>query len=263
MRGFITRSVVCLALLLPSFGCAPARTEGLPPISAAASTRRLLEELCELYAREHGLHLRVSAAASSTLARQIEKGKPFALYVSAHPQWVSYLLKRGWGDPASEQDWLRNQLVWVRHVDADFALGEGPSLPAGWSGRLSLGNPEHVPVGYYAKQALQHVGLWESFRPQAEKEDAPMIVPAANASAGLRNVSTAQCECGIVYLSDAQQSPKIEVLYQFAPDSHSPIRYPILLPKGAGPEIRAFVQWLFGPEAAQLIRRHGFEPVKS
>jgi molybdate transport system substrate-binding protein len=266
----LAASVLWLLLLLAAlFACAPSSEEGdasaeLPPISVAASTARMMQELCELYAKDSGVRFRIDAGSSSTLARQIEHGKGYSLFVAAHPKWVDYLLERGVGDADSRQDWLRNELVWIRHREAEFVLvqeGERLQLPASWSGLLSVGDPSHVPVGIYAEQALRHVGLWARFSPQSQDEVAPRLVPAANASAALRNVSSGQCDTGIVYSSDAMQSEEVVVVHRFAAKSHERILYPLMLPKGASDVQRAFASWLLrSPEVAAVLSRHGFAP---
>ncbi|MGV8597835.1 molybdate ABC transporter substrate-binding protein, partial [Pseudomonas aeruginosa] len=39
-------------------------------------------------------------------------------------------------------------------------------------GRLAVGDPDHVPAGIYAKEALQKLGAWETLSPKlAPAED--------------------------------------------------------------------------------------------
>jgi len=60
----------------------------------------------------------------------------------------------------------------------------------------------------------------------------------------------------VVYASDAQAEPSLKVLHRFAPETHSPIRYPLaLLDEAARPAYQA----LRSPQAAAIFAQTGLE----
>jgi molybdate transport system substrate-binding protein len=65
-------------------------------------------------------------------------------------------------------------------------------------GRLAVGDPEHVPAGIYAKEALQKLGAWETLSPK--------LAPAEDVRGALALVERSEAPLGIVYGSDAVAS---------------------------------------------------------
>jgi molybdate transport system substrate-binding protein len=65
-------------------------------------------------------------------------------------------------------------------------------------GRLAVGDPEHVPAGIYAKEALQKLGAWETL--------SPTLAPAEDVRGALALVERNEAPLGIVYGSDAVAS---------------------------------------------------------
>ena len=72
----------------------PARAERVL-VFAAASLNAPLTEIARAHERKSGNRVRISFAASSALARQIDNGAPADLYVSANMVWINWLEARG------------------------------------------------------------------------------------------------------------------------------------------------------------------------
>ncbi|MFZ4409845.1 MAG: molybdate ABC transporter substrate-binding protein [Paracraurococcus sp.] len=201
--------------------------------------------------------LRLSFAASSALARQIEQGAPADLFLSADEPWMDYLAQRGLIVPETRTSPLGNALVLVAPAEsplAPLALGPGTDLAAllGPQGRLATGDPAHVPVGLYARAALESFGQWAAL--------APRLARAENVRAALLLVARGEAPLGIVYLTDARASRGVKVLGSFPPGSHPPVTYPFAVTRRAAgrAEARALLAFLAGPGAAETWRRFGF-----
>ncbi|MFN7309438.1 MAG: molybdate ABC transporter substrate-binding protein, partial [bacterium] len=78
-----------LAILLPAAACAQQVT-----VFAASSLQNAFEDVARLYQQQTGRAPRLSFAASSVLARQIEQGAPAAIFAGADEQWMDYLQTR-------------------------------------------------------------------------------------------------------------------------------------------------------------------------
>lgn len=201
--------------------------------------------------------MRLSFAASSALARQIEQGAPADLFLSADEPWMDYLAQRDLILPETRVSPLGNALVLVAPARSPLlpvTIGAGTDLAAllGPQGRLATGDPAHVPVGLYAKAALEQLGQWAVV--------APRLARAENVRAALLLVERGEAPLGIVYATDARASPGVKVLGRFPAGSHPPVTYPFaVLRRAAGrAEARALLAFLAGPEAAATWRRFGF-----
>lgn len=243
-----------LAALLASLS--PFAALAAEPVSvfAAASLTDALRDVSAAWQRAGHAPLRLIFAASSTLARQVEQGAPANLFASADQRWMDYLAQRGLIAADTRRDLLANRLVLVvpRDRARQVAVGPGLDLAAllGPGGRIATGDPAHVPVGLYAKQALTALGLWS----QAE----PHLARADDVRAALLLVERGEAPLGIVYATDAA-SAGVAVAGTFPEDTHDRITYPFAVTRdGDTPEARALLLFLAGPEARAAFERRGF-----
>jgi len=119
--------------------------------------------------------------------------------------------------------------------------------------RLAVGDPDHVPAGIYTRQALEHLGAWQTL--------SPLMARANNVRAALALVERDETPYGVVYGSDAVASSKVTVVGTFPADSHLPVEYPMAIvsphPSAA---VSAFFEYLKSPEASAIFKRYGFTP---
>lgn len=243
--------VLALILLLPA---APLRaTEVL--VFAAASLKPALDAIVAGPEAQAIGTIKVSYAASSQLARQIEHGAPAALFISADQEWMDYVEARGAIATGTRANLLGNALVLVAPAASrtQLALAPGVDLVGalGADGRLAIGEPNSVPAGKYAKAALTSLGVWDSLSRR--------VVAAESVRAALAFVVRGEAPLGVVYRSDAVSEPAVRVVDTFAASTHAPIVYPLaVLAAGDGPPARAFAALLRGPDAGAVFGRYGF-----
>jgi molybdate transport system substrate-binding protein len=200
------------------------------------------------------LAVRTSFAASSVLAKQIEAGAPADVFLSADPEWMDYLEKRGLLKAGTREDLLMNRLVLIAPSDSRVHLTLAPHADltaALGGGRLATGDPDSVPVGRYAQAALKWLGAWESV--------APRLVRAENVRAALEYVARGEATLGIVYGTDALAEKRVRVVDVFPADSHPPIIYHVALTSEARQEAAALEAFFEGEAAREIFARHGFE----
>jgi molybdate transport system substrate-binding protein len=248
--------LACAAFLLLAFaGVAPAAQ---PPLTvfAAASLKESLDEAAAAYKTATGREVRVSFAASSALARQIEQGAPADVFVSADLEWMDYLQQRGLVDAGTRRNLLGNRLVLVAPASSaarHIALRRGTDLQPllGADGRIAVALTASVPAGKYAKAAFESLGMWNRLSARTAE--------AENVRAALLLVSRGEAPLGVVYASDAQAEPKVRTIAFFPAGSHPRIVYPVARIAGSKqPQAAAFVRWLQGAKAQAIFRRHGF-----
>lgn len=225
-------------------------------VFAAASTTQAVEELGQVFASRGLGTLKASFASSSTLAKQIEQGAPANLFLSADAEWADYLDKRGLLAKGSRIDLLGNSLVLiapvesqVHSVEIDRALDIEGLLD---HGRLSVGDPDHVPAGIYARQAFEKLGLW--------KKVEPVLARADSVRAALAMVERGEAPLGVVYATDAAASKKVKVIGAFPAALTDPIVYPVALVAGQDtPEARKLLDFMKSAEARAIFVKYGFK----
>ncbi|MDI9237484.1 molybdate ABC transporter substrate-binding protein [Lysobacter sp. LF1] len=233
----------------------PATSDEPVTVFAAASMKESLDEVAAAYQAKTGQSVRVSYAASSALARQIEQGAPADLFVSADLDWMDYLQERHLLDDATRRNLLGNTLVLIAPSTSkahSVALKPGVDLlPLLGDGRIALALTASVPAGKYAKAAFTSLGVWPSLEPR--------VAEAENVRAALMLVARGESPLGVVYGSDAKAEPRVRVLATFPASSHPPIVYPVARLKGSRhPQADAFLRWLQSPQADAIFRHRGF-----
>jgi len=248
-------------LLLGALFLAPqvfAAEPGRPAITvfAAASLTNVLQDLGDAFTSETSIPVRFSFAASSTLARQIENGSPADVFFSADLDWMDYLQARSLIQPATRQDMLGNKLVLVAPLGSKVALKIEPHFPLAETlgkGRLATGDPDSVPVGRYAKEALITLGVWDTVSAR--------LVRADSVRSALAFVDRGEASLGIVYATDALVDKNVRFVDAFPAGSHAPIIYPAALTAAAKPDAAKFLNYMRGPAGDLAFKRYGFTPL--
>lgn len=228
-------------------------------VFAAASLTNALQDIATEYQKGKDVQILSSFASSSTLARQIEQGAPADLFISADQQWMDYVIDKQQMVKDSRYTLLGNELVLIAAKSAKQNKID-INQKTDWTnllngGRLSVGDPDHVPAGIYAKEALQNLGAWVTLEPQ--------LARANNVRSAMALVEREEAPLGIVYGSDAKASDKVKLVGIFPEDSHKPVEYPMAIVKDRQtPAVTAFYDYLKSPQAAAIFERYGFSPRK-
>jgi len=252
---------VFLVLLVPAlilFSAVPAAADGIT-VFAAASLTNAMNDVGQGFEQKEKHKVQFSFASSSTLAKQIENGAPANLFVSADLDWMDYLAQRKLIVEASRVDLLGNRLVLIAPAGSQLTkvdLKPGIDLSGFLSGGLlATGDPDHVPVGKYARSALEKLRTWKAVEGR--------IARAESVRAALALVERAECPLGIVYATDAAAYSKVKVVGVFPADSHPPIVYPAALVKGQDtPAARRLLEFIKGADAKPIFEKYGFTVLK-
>ncbi len=222
-------------------------------VFAAASLKSAVDDIDARLLTPAGHATRLTYAGTPALARQIEAGAPADLLIAADEQWMDHLQAGGHIDAASRLTLVGNALVLVAPAAADTAAVSlsAPDLrKLLQSARLAIADPATVPAGRYARQALEHLRLWEAVRDR--------LAPHENVRAALALVARGEAPAGIVYASDAADEPRVRVVARIPDDSHTPIRYSAAAVTGAASGALDVLRLLASPEARAIFLRHGF-----
>lgn len=257
--------LVGLLLSVVAFGgvaTAPSRAEEPKPllVFAAASLKNALDEAALGFHAATQNRVAVSYAATSALARQIEAGAPADIVIAADLDWMDYLQARALIDPASRSNLLSNSLVLIApsggpsDAKSTIALVPGVDLAASLGdGRLAVAETQAVPAGRYAKAALTALGAWLSVEGR--------LAEAENVRAALMLVARGEAPLGIVYRTDTQDEPAVQIVATFPDSSHPPILYPAArVSASLHRQADEFLVYLRSEEGAAIFARHGFTP---
>jgi molybdate transport system substrate-binding protein len=223
-------------------------------VFAAASMKNALDDVDAAYTAKTGVKVTASYAASSVLARQIDQGAPADIFLSADTDWMDYATRQKTIKADTRTNLLGNSIVLIAPKDSAIdkvAIAPGFDLAklAG-QGRIATGDVSSVPVGKYAKAALEKLGAWDAASSK--------FAMAESVRAALTLVARGEAALGIVYATDARVEPGVKVVGTFPADSHPPIIYPVAATTSAGPGAANYLAFLHSQAAKTIFEKYGF-----
>jgi molybdate transport system substrate-binding protein len=215
----LTGIFAAFVILLGAIHSPAAAQDKTLTVFAAASMKNALDEIDAAYTAKTGVKITVSYAASSALAKQIEQGAPADVFISADTDWIDYAIGKKTINEPTRVNLLGNRIVLIAPKDSkidNVNIGAGFDLAklAG-DGKIATGDVKSVPVGKYAKAALEKLGSWQGAEPK--------FAMAESVRAALTLVARGEAALGIVYSTDAKVEPGVKVVGTFPADSHPAI----------------------------------------
>lgn len=223
-------------------------------VFAAASMTNVLQQIGEEYKKAYPQDsLTFSFAGSSTLAKQIEQEAPADLFISADQKWMDYVAEKLPTKTKNITTLVENELVLiapqssplkvasVKEIDFKKVIGDS---------YLAVGD-DNVPVGRYAKKALEHLNLWGDVENRLSK--------AKDVRAVLSYIERGELPLGIVYSTDAKVSDKVKIVAVFPQESYGKVVYPAATLSEKA-EAKRFLDFLSGAQAKAAFEQAGFKP---
>jgi molybdate transport system substrate-binding protein len=228
--------------------------DGSITVFAAASMKNALDEVNAGFTKQTGIKVVSSYGASSALMKQIAGGASADAFVSADLKWMDYGVEKKIINESTRINLLGNVLVLIAAKDAkidhvDIEPGFDLAKLAD-GGRIATGNVNEVPVGLYAKAALEKLGVWASVEPKMQM--------AVNVRAALAHCARGEALFSIVYATDANIEPAVKVIGVFAANSHDPIVYPAAATVNAKPGTTRYLAFLQSAAAKSIFEGYGF-----
>jgi molybdate transport system substrate-binding protein len=255
MYRFAGISLLAFTVLFGSLSTPSQAEDKTLTVFAAASMKNALDEADAAYTARTGVNISASYAASSALAKQIEQGAPADIFVSADTDWMDYATAKKAINVPTRADLLGNSIVLIAPKDSkidNVTIGQGFDLSklAG-DGKIATGDVKAVPVGKYAKAALEKLGAWQA----AESK----FAMAESVRAALALVARGEAVLGIVYSTDAKVEPGVKIVGTFPADSHPPIIYPVAATSTAKPDATGYLSFLKSSAAKAIFEKYGFK----
>lgn len=250
-------TIIYIAILFLFFACGQKHKQDKPNILifCAASLTNVASEIAAEFENKHDVEVKLNFASSGTLARQIEHGANPSLFLSANKKWVGYLNNINKTYPEYEREIAGNSLVVIAPKNSEldaFSFEPLPNFPALFKGRLSLGDPKHVPAGEYAMQAINKGGF--------KSEIEPRLLPTKDVRSALLVVELGETEAGIVYKTDALKSKKVKIVAEIPEEFHQPIAYYLAVLKSKNNKnTMAFYDFMSSETSQKIWVKHGFK----
>ena len=250
MKPYPLRRFVCAwpALLL----LLPASTFGAPvTLAVANSTCTVMKEVGELYRRDNAVELAFICKSSGRLAKGLRGGAIEAdVYLSANRRWMDFMIDNGLVVAERVVSPWGNALVVAAPNGSPLRFDGWEDLAGDKVTSVLIGDPGTAPFGRYAKQALEHTGLWARVREKV----------ATRKHITLLADSLAEADSGTVgILFKTNLNGRLRALLPLDPAWHPPARY-YLAPVGGGapaPEVAELIDFIQGPVATERFRAAG------
>ncbi len=233
-------SLVLSSFLLPILGAEP----NTLLIAAASDLLPLQQPLSQAIRQATGIEVQFTFAGSGVLARQIENGAPYDLYLSANEAFVRELESRGKLAPGTPAPYASGRLgLWSKS-------GKWKSLNDLTSPgliHLALPNPVHAPYGFAAREMLKKLGLWPKLEPR--------VVYGENVQQTLQFAESGNADACITAWSLLAGKGGV----QLPASDHPPIRQvgAVVASSRRQNDARKVLQFLTGPSGRAVFAAHG------
>lgn len=265
MKKTITKTVfffLASTLAIGFSSCGPRNNGGAQKrtivVSAAVSVENAFVKISKLYTDRTETKVDFSFGASGNLEKQIEAGAPVDVYASAGEKEMDQLQAQSLIEPGTRADFAGNALVLVVPTGSKLKLDSFRQLAARQVKRIAMGNPKTVPAGFYARQALRNLHLWQKLKSR--------LIFSEDVRQALDYVMRGEVDAGIVYATDVGVAGgKVRQVAEAPAGTYGPIRYPIAAIKGsAHPEAaKQFIKLVLSPEGESILASYGFRAVKA
>jgi molybdate transport system substrate-binding protein len=220
-------------------------------VAVAANFTEPAREIAARFERRRGDKVVLTFGSSGQFYAQISQAAPYQVLLSADADRPVMAEREGLAVKGSRFTYAVGRLVlWT---PAAGRLADGPAaLRAGRFDRLAIADPALAPYGLAARQTLTKLGLWEAVRPK--------LVKGASITQAYQFVQTRNADYGFVALSQVIADPGGS-RWIVPAGYHAPIvqQAVLLAPGSRSAAARAFLAYLRGPEAKEIIRRYGYE----
>ena len=193
-------------------------------VAAAASLKNAYEdELIPMFEEQYpGVTVEGTYDSSGKLQTQIEEGLEADVFMSAATKQMKALDEEGMIASDTIVNLLENKIVLIVPTGSDSKIDSFEKI--GDAASIALGDPESVPAGQYAKEALTNLNVWDSIQDK--------VSFGTNVTEVLNQVAAASADAGIVYATDAASKADQVTVVAEAPEGS--LEKKVIYPVGKG-----------------------------
>jgi len=250
MKRRLLRIVTVLLLALPG----PCNAAELR-VATASNFRNAMNALAPRFEQVSGHRVVPVYGSTGKHFAQIVNGAPFDAFFAADARRPERLEQEGFAVPGSRFTYARGRLV-LWSPRADYVDGNGLVLGHENFRRLAIANPELAPYGAAAREVLEALGLWRQL--------AQRLVQGENVGQAFLFVRSGNAELGFIAWSQLVSGVKpVEGSFWMVPENlYNPVEQQALALTDTE-ATHTFMSFIRGPEAAGIIREHGYATPRS
>lgn len=222
-------------------------------VAAAASLEKTYtEKLIPMFKEKYDwITVEGTYGSSGNLQTQIEEGLGADIFMSAATKQMDALKEKSLVDADSIVELLENKIVLIIPSTSTSDMAEFADIIK--ANTIALGDPESVPAGQYAKEALTSLGLWDQVEPK--------LTLGTDVTQVLSWVAEASADAGVVYATDAASNNNVKVIKE-APEGSlaQKVIYPVGMVSASAEKDAAqlFLDFLSSEEALTVFEEYGF-----
>ena len=196
----IKKIIILITLILSMSGYSLAQKDTLY-LSVASSLYNVSKSLVEEWKKTNSTEVVIITGPTSLIARQIYNGQTSDIIITANKDWLLWMNNKELINIEEASLIAKNSLIFSSGVNKGFYIDiKSENFREDFVDQLSsskfpIPHPSTVPLGIYAKEALESMGLWSLL----EKK----FVYTASSQSNLKFISNGDALVGISYLSDA------------------------------------------------------------
>ena len=249
-------SIFCIVYLLFCSVATPLAANALDGqtliVSAAASLTNAFNEIGDrFHSVNPGTKVVFNFGASGALLQQIDNGAPVDLFASADQMTMDQAAQKGLIISGTRKNFASNELVLITNRHHKTPIAALTDLTGKQIETIALGNPETVPAGRYAREALISGGLWEQLKAK--------FIFGESVRQVLDYVSRGEVDAGFVFATDAEVA-KDRVSVALRAGTQNPITYPISIVSSTKNDegARQFIDFVLSDQGREILSKYGF-----
>ena len=221
-------------------------------ISAAISLQEIMKDLGQEFEKRYpNTKILFNFAASGQLRTQIENGAPADIFISASSKDMYYLHQSNLILKDTKGIFAKNKLVLITYKNNNniHSLNDLKKMQVK---KIAIGNPDTVPAGKYAEEALNYFEILPNIKPK--------LVLTENVRQALYYVSKNEVDAGIVFATDTKIDQNIKIVVSIPKGAHSPIIYPAAVIKSS-PHVdlaKKFISFIVSPIGKEKLKKYGY-----
>jgi len=223
-------------------------------VAAAANLTNVSAEIGQRFTNRTGIRVTFTFGATTDLAKQIENGAPFDVFVAADVTNIDRLEYQGLLTSGTRAIYARGRLVLWVPSGSRLRVQNIHDLTAGEFERVAIAKPDVAPYGRAAVESLQTVGLWEQIEPKT--------VYAQNVAQAKQFAATGNAEVAFIPL--ALVNPGDGHYLEVDQHLHQPIEQALGVVKSSTKQRSAqqLVDFLLSDDGQQILRGRGYLPAR-
>lgn len=232
----------------------PAQAESLT-VGAPPSLRPAFSEILPMFEREYGGTVNLLYTPSKTLLRQIEKGAPIDVFLSAGGEEAEYLQKKGLTLNGRPRIYAQTSLVLVMSSDSPASMLSFHDTLPNRTLRIALGDPKTSSLGEVTARALT------KFYPTYKSR--PNIVYAPHSEDIVNLIRAGKADVGLVYRVDLINNGEVRISDEAPFGTYVPIQFRQAVVWTCRASLRSladqFSDFLMTPRIQKLLAKYGFD----